>query len=251
MKLIAKISPADFATLLNALLGFLAITYIIDGLFLLAIFLIVIAILVDGLDGMIARWLGSKHEYGRYLDFFADTISFCLGPAILLYLPFYDPSRGSAWVSWENALTVVVPTFLVCTGILRLARFAERGYKRMQFEGLPTPALAFLVIVLYLLFGKDALVEDENLIILSLGSIAGSFLMISSVPFPKIRGGLRLPASVGILFALLSSGLAFYHYNNTLCQAFSILALVLILAYILIGPFFVMKAPEVGRPKSL
>ena len=65
------ISYADLATLTSAILGFLAITYIIDGTvksYIVALFLLPISAIIDGMDGALARKFGTKHDYGKYFE---------------------------------------------------------------------------------------------------------------------------------------------------------------------------------------
>ena len=86
MTIFKLLRAADAFTILNAALGFLAITYISDGKYVLAEALLLGAVIADGLDGMVARRFGGdKESLGDYLDIMADYLSFCVAPAILLY----------------------------------------------------------------------------------------------------------------------------------------------------------------------
>lgn len=240
MTALRKLSLADLFTLANALLGFLAITYVVDGEYELAGSLVFAAILLDGLDGAVARKFGSKHQSGRYLDFFADSVSFCFAPATLAYTVTYDISRGSAWVSWENAVAVVLPTFYVCMGLLRLARFAEEGFQKAHFEGLPTPASAFLVLTVYLLLSKGrVLLLGSQLSILIVMGFAGS-MMISGLEYPKLEGILVPPTLLAVLVMIAASLVMALEVEGL--ESFSLwsnlLGLSLIAAYILLGPSY-------------
>src|SRR3990172_670437 len=86
-----KYPVADVFTGLNGLCGFLALTYIIDGRPVMASILLSIAMVLDGLDGAIARRFGSPHHLGHYFDSFSDLISFALAPAALIYFSYYVP----------------------------------------------------------------------------------------------------------------------------------------------------------------
>ncbi len=238
MRWIRKVSIADYFTLANGLLGFLAITYIVDGRFAVAYLLLFVAVLVDGIDGRLARFLESKHGLGRYIDSFSDTISFCFAPAILLYSTFYDASRGSAFTSFPNALSVVVPTIFLSFGIMRLARFAAGDYKEKSFLGLPTPAAAFLVINLCILFGKDALIVGNEYLVLA-AAFGTSLLMISDLPYPKINSSLFLPSAVAVGIVLTSSTLRVLDALPSITLILTILALLLILVYAIGGPWYV------------
>jgi len=92
------LSYADVATLTSAFLGFLAITYIIDGSkasFIVAMILLPICAIIDGMDGALARRFGTKHDYGKYLDSISDSICFGIAPSILVYSLYYDIERRS------------------------------------------------------------------------------------------------------------------------------------------------------------
>jgi len=227
---------ADYITVLNAVVGFLAITYIIDGQFLQTVLLIMAALCLDGLDGFVARRLGSRGG-GHYLDSFADTISFCLAPALLLYKMFYDPSRGSAWVSPDNALAVGASTLVAAFGILRLARFVEADHEKRSFKGLPTPANAVLLTTMAYLFGPT------HGIPVLLFSVLTSFLMISGAPYPKIsdvvRGGLIVLISVigGITLVFLFIAANPVGIANSLFTV----ALAVTFGYLVGGPLYAGK----------
>src|SRR5947209_20422736 len=109
MEWVRRVSIADVITLANAMVGFVAITYVIDRRWVEASALIIAGVVLDGLDGLAARRWGSKHDRGRYLDSFGHTIRFCIPPALLVYGLFYDRTRGSARTDPINALAVVPP----------------------------------------------------------------------------------------------------------------------------------------------
>ncbi len=254
MAWVRKISPADVITLGNALVGFLAITYVIDGLWLQASALIMAGVVMDGLDGLAARRWGSKHNRGEYLDSFSDTISFCIAPALLVYGVFYDGARGSAWVDPMNALAVVASTLIASFGILRLARFVQMDAGRESFLGFPTPANALFVIALVELFGTSpatgkvpALFEASLLVLL--GSIAGAVLMITNVPYPKISDALRVPATLGSAGFGAGAVLAYLVLQNHLTVEAVVFSLLLlgIVAYIFGGPVYVRRTRSAGE----
>jgi CDP-diacylglycerol--serine O-phosphatidyltransferase len=86
-KPVTLISYADIATFIGAALGFLAITYIIDGTvssYIVALMLLPISAIIDGMDGALARKFGTKHDYGKYLDSISDSICFGIAPYIMI-----------------------------------------------------------------------------------------------------------------------------------------------------------------------
>ena len=197
-----KENAADAVTLGNALAGFLAMTYVADGRFTAAALLIFLAVLLDGLDGAVARRWGST-KGGRFADAFADAISFSLAPALFIYALTYDVTRGSAWVDPLNALAVISATLVAAFGVLRLMRFAEVDFEASRFRGLPTPANAMFIVSLGLLFGPAPwdLVAAIPLVVLT-GALLSSALMITVLPYPKVGDSFRTFAAIGSVVAV-------------------------------------------------
>ena len=243
-----RISPADYITVFNAVAGFLAITFIIDAdfhtidsRFLQAAILIVAALLLDGLDGFVARRYGGGS--GQYLDSFADTISFCIAPALMLYRMCYDPAKGSAWVALDNTLAVGASTLVAAFGVLRLARFAESDYEKGGFLGLPTPANAVLLTSMIYLFGMT----HGTLVLLF--SIITSFLMIGEIPYPKVTDAARRPLVIIIaIVSGLAMALLVMAANAADTARFLFLAaLAAAMGYLIVGPIYAGKPRPGGK----
>ena len=241
MKWLGRISAADLLTVSNGILGVLAITYILDGKHVVATLLIFVAVILDGLDGIVARRFGSPHEFGRFLDSISDAVSFCLAPALIIYHNFYDKSLGSAWVYMPNAVAVVTCMFYASFGILRLARFAGKDYAKSHFLGLPTPAASVVVLTLCTLWGNpeyNPLVVDEQASFVLVITIMLSILMISSIPYPTVRrglagvsGGVILLASIPLIWQLTSDG-----QFEIPGRSIEFFAVALMFAYVVFGP---------------
>ena len=229
MSILKYISIADFITVLNALIGFLAIMYVIDKLFINAFILILFAIILDGLDGLVARMTKTKHTFGIFLDAIADTVSFCFAPAVLLYGIFYDPLETS-FTSWVNLLTVLATFFVAGFGILRLARFITQREINKYFIGLPTPAMALLIVILLLPIFQLSLHPEFILPIVTFTSI----LMISDVRYPTFKGIFALATGIIVGLVILS-----LFYNFTYYELIQVTALALVGCYIFIVPFFI------------
>jgi len=122
-------------TLGNLLCGFTSVVLAAHGEYTRAAALIVLAGVLDGLDGRIARLTGSTSEFGVQFDSMADIVSFGVAPAVLAYHWALAPLNRLGWV--------LAFLFLVCAA-MRLARYniqASRGDKRF-FAGLPSTAAA-------------------------------------------------------------------------------------------------------------
>jgi len=247
MATLSKVSPGDLFTLANGVLGFIAITYILDQKFLAATSLLFLSMMMDGLDGYMARRFGSKHSMGQVLDSISDAISFAFAPALLIYAEFH---HGAAdWLQNYTALACAVA--ILATGLFRLARFSAGGYELKYFVGMPAPASALLILLTCLLFGASEGVESdryyftiESLPWLAMGvGFVASFLMASEISYPKIHGRM-MTATVGALFLAVLPFIAGLMLvgNQPLYTAFSrtatSVALALTLVYVIGGPVY-------------
>lgn len=230
MRWLANVTLADLFTLMNGILGFVAITYIVDRRFPIASVLICAAVLMDGLDGYFARRAGMQRTIGRYLDAISDSVSFCLAPALLLYSIYYDPMKGTAWVSPQNALAMLSAVAFASCGILRLARFTGKDHAKPCFVGLPTPAAAYgLLGLTYLFGGTGGSVFEPYAAMLS--GIAIALLMISEIPYPKPRGALAPLSALAVLLGAIMPLLPGFPF-------LSLVVFMLFLCYAIGGPMY-------------
>lgn len=186
MKVAQMVSIADAFTILNALLGFSAILAAFEGEMELAYSLVVLGVLADGLDGMVARRFGSKWLIGDFLDIMADTVTFGVAPSVLMYITYREglgtPDLGIS-VLVGRILMFAIGATVITLGVLRLARFcyeSETDESGLYFTGLPIPATALLVVTM-LLMGWPGLVVAAF-------TIVSAVLMVSDLKFPKARG---------------------------------------------------------------
>jgi len=134
----------NILTLLALCAGMTGIRLAIVGKFETAVAAIIVAGILDGLDGRIARLLKGTSSFGAQLDSLSDFVSFGVAPAVMLYIWTMDQFHGFGWA--------VVLIFAVCCG-LRLARFNTQlgqelpPYAHNFFTGVPAPAGAGLVMV--------------------------------------------------------------------------------------------------------
>lgn len=227
-----NLTVADMVTISNGLLGFLAITYIVDGRFFDASITIIICIGIDGMDGVIARYMGTSHRMGAYLDLFSDAISFCFAPALLVYSNYYDKTLGRAWESNLNMAATLVPMMMVFFGVLRLSRFAHRESTDTFYNGLPVPAMALMLVLLISLLGSEM-----PFVVLTVAVILSSMLY-STLPYPKLRGRRwMLPGMVMLTLALFGEIFAKISYSSG--PILLLAALVMCAVYIMVGPITV------------
>jgi CDP-diacylglycerol--serine O-phosphatidyltransferase len=220
----------------NLFCGYLSIWCSIRGTFEIAAYLIIIAAVLDALDGRIARLTHSASEFGEEYDSLADLVSFGVAPAVLAYSwGLSDFSRLGWLVSF---------LFVVC-GSMRLARFNIQTHivDKKYFIGLPIPAAAAALSTL-VLATPEPLVDRVWMAGLLAVTILLSYLMISTIRYRSFKDldlKRRRPAWILPLIAVVFTVIAF---RPTL----SLLALVL--AFAASGPvaklvgFVRRKRPE-------
>lgn len=246
-KPLTLVSYADLATFTSAILGFLAITYIIDGTvesYIVALLLLPISAIIDGMDGALARKFGTKHDYGKYFDSISDSICFGIAPSILVYSLYYDISKGPALdilnddmqvefrYNIENLIAITASLMIALLSLFRLARFTvgEQGSNK-YFEGLPSPGLTMFIVVISV---KYSLINefDNVLVPLSIGLV--SLLTVTTIPYAKARAGFLKPILFGILVLLLTVVLRFF--DNDLWETTWFAAFALYMLYFAIIP---------------
>ena len=160
--------------------GFYAIVMAMNKKFDLAAWAIFIAMILDGLDGRIARLTNTQSEFGAQYDSLSDMVSFGAAPALVIY---EWSLRGLGKLGWLAA-------FVYCAGgALRLARFntnIEVVDKRF-FQGLPSPAAAAMVAGFILLM-DDLEVSGIDLPWISWGiALFAGLTMVTNVPFYSFK----------------------------------------------------------------
>ncbi len=188
--------------------GLSGVWFAISDRWELAVGAIIVAGILDGMDGRIARLLKGQSRFGAELDSLSDNIAFGVSPALISYLWAlqYMPKFG-----WTIAL------FYALCCALRLARFNARidmeahPRKEMGFlTGVPAPAgagLALLPIFIWLAFDLE---EARSWIVMGPWLLASAGLMVSSLPTYS-WGSLRLRRNIRFeaiaLFGLIAAAL--------------------------------------------
>jgi CDP-diacylglycerol--serine O-phosphatidyltransferase len=160
--------------------GFYSIIASMKGDYLLAAIPILIAFVLDGLDGRIARMTNTTSKFGSEYDSLSDLVAFGVAPAIMVYT--WALSSFGKW-GWLAAFL-----FVVC-GALRLARFnVQIGMIESKvFNGLPIPGAAAVVatgILLFYYLGGEGKFNDLSILIIVVGL---SLLMVSSIKYYSFK----------------------------------------------------------------
>ncbi|BCJ87365.1 CDP-diacylglycerol--serine O-phosphatidyltransferase [Effusibacillus dendaii] len=168
-----KALPSAF-TLGNLFLGIIAIILAFNDQFDYAAIVVIIGMLLDGLDGRIARALNATSEFGKELDSLSDVITFGVAPAFIMY--------GSVLNQLHWPGMVITGIFPIC-GALRLARFNVSAGNPNYFVGLPITAAGGVLATMALY--HDLVPGPE--ITLALGMLGLSYLMISRIKYPNFK----------------------------------------------------------------
>ncbi|MEO0898056.1 MAG: CDP-alcohol phosphatidyltransferase family protein [Bacteroidota bacterium] len=143
----------NILTLANLFTGMIMIPYIIMGEVDIVLILLGIALILDFLDGFLARLLDASSELGKNLDSLADMVSFGVSSGLILAhliaksMGVAFPSNGFEQPLWMVGL--LVPVFAA----IRLAKYNIQQ-EEQHFSGVPTPANAMLVFSLWFLYEK-------------------------------------------------------------------------------------------------
>lgn len=245
-----KVSPVhrrvtDFIpnmiTVASLCTGLTAIRFTWHGLFEQAVIAIILAGILDGMDGRLARFFGSESDFGAELDSLSDFMCFGVTPAILLY--------ASIFYTWGAVGWSICLFFATCTA-LRLARFnvhriaATKISWGGQFSiGVPAPAGAFLGLLP--LMAEFAFEVSLPVWFFGVSMMLSALLMISRIPtfvLKKVQFSRKHMASALLGVALVSAGFLSAPWG-TLC--------IIGLAYSLSIPLTLIYVRQLKRPKVL
>ncbi len=222
-------------TLVGVCIGLSSIKFAFDEKFTLSIIAIIVAAIIDGLDGRIARLIQGTSKVGKELDSLTDVISFGVAPAFIMYFWKLNELGRVGWL--------ICLIYVVCVA-LRLARFnvnsgEEPSWRDNFFEGIPSPAGGVIVLMplIYSLSDIQILNINDDFFVPIL-FITISILLISKVPTYALKK-ISVPRSMTIFLllavvlyfgllliytfnAIVISGLiyfimipiSFMHYNN-------------------------------------
>ncbi len=206
----------------NLLCGFSSVIASLNGRYVQAALAILLAAVLDSLDGKVARLTNSSSAFGVEYDSLADLLSFGLAPGLLLYSWLLQPFGPFGWLA--------AFLFVIC-GALRLARFNVQVAREPEyhFTGLPIPmaagVIASAVLLSHKLHGGVESVDPDRPLSLVLAVYVLAFLMVSNFKYrsskylrlKKLRpvhilAGVILVALVVVITPELSLFLMFFGY---------------------------------------
>lgn len=227
------------------LAGFFSIIKSAEGDFVAAARLIMLGMMLDGLDGNIARWLRATSLFGAEFDTFVDIVCFGLAPAVLAYEAVFI--HVGPW-------GMLIPSLIVVAGAARLARFRIVNPDRGQegYVGLPITVAAGWVSLFVLVDASDVLVAQSGLVFTRgpLGmfvwgvTLVMLVLEVSTVRYPKPTKDPAFFIPAAVLMLTLFTWLP-------VAVATALLLCLSGLIFISVGPMLVAlsHAPEKERPE--
>ncbi len=160
--------------------GFFAIIAAIDGRFEAAAIAIFVAMIMDGIDGRLARITNTQSDFGAEYDSLADMVSFGLAPALVIFMWSLSSIGKLGWIA----------AFVYTAGAaLRLARFntqlnvVDKGY----FQGLASPPAAALIVGLVWAGEEYAIHGSEVAVWAFILTISAGLLMVSKVRYRSFK----------------------------------------------------------------
>ncbi len=193
--------------------GFYAVVAAINGLYPPAAIAIFIAMVLDGMDGRVARLTGTQSDFGVQYDSISDMVSFGLAPSLVIYQwALADLERlGSMWgkLGWLGAFI-----YAACAG-LRLARFnTQVGVADTRFfQGLPSPAAAAVTAGFVWAGGRLQIGSWEAGVPSLFLTVTAGVLMVSNVryySFKEVDFRYRVPF-IAIVVIVLAFALTSVH----------------------------------------
>ena len=201
-----------------------------------AALLIMLAMILDGLDGNVARKLKGCTEFGAELDTYVDMTAFGIAPAVLIYTVMLTGSApaDTSRLFWRVVMTAVV----VLSGVVRLARFKVKDPARGQggYTGLPITACAGWVAMLVFIsqskpFENYSLNSGWMAAVFIIGVLIFISLQVSNVRYPK-------PTKHPALFVPMIIMVAVLFAPQRIAVPAAVFMIIMVLGYIAFGPLY-------------
>lgn len=208
------IAPS-LVTLGNVFCGFLAMAKAADAVWLgptptaevlaifdVAVMLIFVAMVLDAVDGRVARMTNQTTPFGAQLDSLADAVTFGVAPALVakLLINFYDGEPGQLLPPHPKLYYFCAAVYVLCA-VMRLARFNVETEPdesaHQEFKGIPTPGAAALVCAMVAFFVSrndesnvitnallPSTIYDSVVVAMPAVLVCLGLLMVSKVPYP-------------------------------------------------------------------
>ena len=205
----------NLVTLLSLCAGLTSIRMALEGHFVWAVWAVVFAAALDGVDGRVARWLKGTSRFGAELDSLADFVNFGVVPGLLLYIWELKDAGSFGWLA--------VLAYAIAMG-LRLARFnvaidtPKPAWQANFFVGMPAPAGAMTVLLPLYLSAMFPIAPGPSIAgVVALYTLFVAFMTISTIPtWSGKKVGARVPREmvmpVSVAVVLFTATLVSYPF---------------------------------------
>ncbi len=212
--------------------GFYAIVASMNGQFEKAAIAIFIAMILDGVDGRVARMTNTQSDFGAQFDSLSDMVSFGIAPALVMYQWSLASMVDMGW-QWGRIGWLAAFVYTACAA-MRLARFNTKvgTADKRYFQGLPSPSAAAVIAGVVWVGVDNGLSGADAAIYAAVLTILVGLLMVSNIlyySFKELHFKQRLPI-FSILIVVLVLALAALDTSKLLLFVFGV--------YTLSGPFF-------------
>jgi CDP-diacylglycerol--serine O-phosphatidyltransferase len=220
------LSIADLISISNAILGFLAIIMIFLNEIHYSFSLILLAMMADGIDGLVAR--KTKHsKLGEYMEAMGDMISLVIAPSLFAY-QIYIKDILISENNVQHLIFIFVLSIFLFFNIIRLSSF--HIMKKVNiFLGLPASGSTIIIIIISYL-----MIDFVYLLIII---IIVSFALVSKIPFPKPNHLINLIAAILIILSIIFG----LQYNHIVI----LILLLSIIIYSFLGPIYLLKIKKI------
>lgn len=208
--------------------GFYAIVAAQRGDFEYAAVAIFIAMIMDGLDGRVARLTNTESAFGAEYDSLSDVVSFGVAPALVVYSWGLSSLGKPGWL---------VAFFFAAATALRLARFNSRLHiqDKRYFQGLPCPPAAALIAAMVWVAHDYGISAEKLGVIVAFVTLLTGSLMVSTIPYYSfkdidLKGNVPFVAVLAVLLIFVCISV---YPPLVLLSGFSL--------FVLSGPFLSIK----------
>lgn len=229
LRFVGRLAIADFVTILNAVLGFLAVVFAFQDIALAARIMLLAAIL-DGLDGVLARRYGSS-DAGPYLDSLADVASFAVAPATVVAALLTESGMRAVTDPWTIAAYLVGAAF-VASAVTRLGLYTVHDTDANYTLGVPSTLAATVI-------GAAVLTDMISPFVVFGATFAFCYLMVARIQYPDLLARDALIMGVVHVLAVV--------FPTALGNSFPVALLLLGLAYMFLSPWFYWREESTAK----
>ena len=224
---------ANILTLLSLACAFASLIFSLEDQYTFAAWGIVLSVIIDGLDGQIAKRTKTTSDFGKELDSLVDVIAFGIAPSVLGYVFIYRDFYASA--------VLVLFLYLVCS-VARLAKYniTPKGKLTNYFYGLPTTVSGGVLASFILIYRRKQGIEFSHFIqiVFILVVLSLAFLMVSRVKYLNIDG---IKQALGAKFKPILVGLIILLATAAFLRKVGITTFSLFAIYLIFSPFIARK----------